>query len=74
MRNHFQREQSVGQSVILIFVGVVVTIGLIADDFTGFGAADEPLLAESAACFVVGINGIFGKQVCTECGAVKYGY
>ncbi len=74
VRNHFQREQPVGQSVIMMLVGAIVTIGLLADDITGFGAADDPFIAGSTACFVGGINGVFGKPVCSECGAVRYGY
>lgn len=47
---------------------------LIADNITGVGVADDSLLAGSTACFVGGIDGVFGKKVCTECGAVRYGY
>lgn len=74
VRNHFEREQSVGQSVIMIFAGAIFTGVLIADNITGVGAADDPLLAGSTACFVGGVDGVFGKKVCTECGAVRYGY
>jgi hypothetical protein len=58
----------------MMLVGAIVTIGLLADDITGFGAADDPFIAGSTACFVGDINGVFGKQVCSECGAVRYGY
>ena len=74
VRKHFQREQSVGQSVIMIFAGAIFTGVLIADNITGIGAADDPWLAGSMACFVGGVDGVFGKKVCTECGAVRYGY
>ena len=73
VRNHFQPEQSPTDAVIMIFVGTVVTIGLIADDFTGIGVADNPLISGSVACIVGGINGICGKKVCTECGEIRYG-
>ena len=58
----------------MIFAGAIFTGVLIADNITGVGAADDPLLAGSTACFVGGIDGVFDKQVCTECGAVRYGY
>ena len=74
VRNHFESEQSIGKSIIMIFSGAVLTIGLLVDDITGIGAADDPLLVGSVACFAGGLNGVFGKKVCSECGAVKYGY
>lgn len=74
VRNRFESEHSTGDSIIMIFGGALVTAYLIANDFTGVGVADDPLLAGSIACFGGGINGIFGKKVCTECGEVKYGY
>ena len=74
VRNHFEAEQSIGSSIIMIFGGALATAYLVANNLTGVGAADDPLLAGSIACFGGGINGIFGKKVCTECGEVKYGY
>lgn len=74
VRNHFKAEQSTGSSIIMIFGGALATVYLIANDFTGVGTADDPLLAGSIACFYGGIKGISGKKVCTECGEVKYGY
>lgn len=56
------------------FTGAIFTGVLLIDDLTVIGAADDPLLAGSTVCFVGGINGIFGKKVCTECGEVRYGY
>lgn len=36
--------------------------------------ADDALLLASTSYFMGGLNGLFGKQVCSECGEVKYGY
>ena len=74
VRNHFQVEQSAGQSIIMIFTGAILTVGLIADDFTGFGIADNFLTAASTACFACGVNGLLGKEFCAECGEYRYGY
>ena len=74
VRNHFELEQPVGESIIAIFAGVAATIYLVANDVTGFVAADDPLIAGSVACFVGGFNELFGKKVCTVCGEVKYGH
>lgn len=74
VRNHFKAEQSTGESIIMIFVGAFATAGLILDGCLGIGVVDDPLLAGSAACFVGGLNGLFGKKVCTVCGEERYGY
>ncbi len=74
VRNHFESEQPTGESIVMIFGGALITAVLIADDATGIGAADDPLLVGSTACFMGGFNGLFGKKVCTVCGEVKYGY
>lgn len=58
----------------MIFGGAVVSVYLIANDVTGFCAADDPLLAGSAACFLAGVDGLTGKKVFTLCEEVKYGY
>ena len=47
---------------------------LCADDATGFGVADDFLLPEAIVCFCYGLDGVVGKQVCTECGEVMYGF
>ena len=74
VRNHFELEQSTGRSITMILGGAVTTVYLLANDFTGVGVADDPWLAGSMACFVAGVDGLFGKKVCTVCGEVKYGY
>ena len=74
VRNHFQPEQPTGESLVMVFVGVIATFGLIADDITGVGVANDSLLAGTAACFFGGLNGLCGKQVCTVCGGIKFGY
>ena len=74
VRNHFQREQSLGNSIVMMLAGGILTGLFIVDDITGIGTVDDPLLAGSTACFVGGLNGILGKKVCTICGEVKYGY
>ena len=74
VRNHFEAEHSVGVSTIMVFAGAVFTGILVMDDFTGIGAADDPLIAGSTACLVGGLDGLSGKKVCTECGAVRYGF
>ena len=73
-RNHFQAEQSTATSVVMIFGGAVLTAGLVIDNITGIGVADDPLLVGSVACFVGGLDGVRGKKICTVCGEVKYGY
>ena len=74
VRNHFQPEQSTEESLIMIFVGTVSTVALIADDVTVVGIADDGAIAGSAACIAVGMNGIFGRKVCSVCGEVRYGF
>ena len=53
-------------------IGTVSTVALIADDVTVVGIADDGAIAGSAACIAVGMNGIFGRQVCSVCGEVRY--
>ena len=74
VRNHFEAEHSLGESIIMIFGGAVATMYLIANDATVIGAADDAWLAGSMACFATGVDGLIGKKVCTVCGEVKYGY
>ena len=73
VRNHFEAEQSTSDSIIKIFVGLTATAGLLIDNVTGIGVADDSLLAASTACFIGGLDGLFGKKICTICGEVKYG-
>ena len=74
MRNHFQFEQPIGQSITMFLLGCAATLVLIADDGTVYGVVDDPLLVASTACFVGGLEGVLGKKVCSVCGEVRYGY
>ena len=58
----------------MAFAGFVFTGVLILDDVTGVGVADNSLLVGSMGCFAVGMDGVLGKKICTECGEVIYGY
>mgnify|MGYP001377050804 CR=1 FL=1 len=70
-RNHFQRENSLGESVTRTFVGMVGTIWLFANDASGIGVIDDACIPATAACFVSG----FSKRVCSECGEEsQYGF
>ena len=59
---------------MLLFVGGIVTIGLIVDDVTIVGVSDDTLIAASLAVFFSGISGLSGNRVCTECKEGEYGY
>ena len=74
IRNHFEPEQSTGKSIVMLFAGAVITVGLLIDNFTGIGAIDDSLIAVSASCFVGGVENVLGKKVCVICGEVIYGY
>lgn len=58
----------------MFFGGALITTLLIADDVTGVGAVDEPLLVGSIGCFMAGCSGLFGKKVCSVCSEVDYGF
>ena len=74
VRNHFRKTQSTTKSIIMVFFGAIVTVGLVVDDLTGIGVADDPLLVASTACVFNGFNGLFEEKTCEICGAVSYGF
>ena len=74
VRKHYESENSATESAIMIFVGVSVTAIVLADDVTGVGVADDPLVVGSVSCLIGGLNGIYGKKICTECGEEYYGF
>lgn len=55
----------------MILGGAVMTVGLLVDNVTGIGVANDPLLGYSVSYFIVGLDGMFGKQVCADCGGCK---
>ena len=71
VRSHYETNQNMATSAILVIGGVVVTTVLIADNVTGIGVADDSLLAGSISCIVCGLS---QKHVCTECGGAYYGF
>ncbi len=74
VRSHYKFQQNPAASTVKILVGGAFTVGLIADNITGVGAADDFLMIGSSGCFIAGIDGLFGEKICTECGEVYYGY
>ncbi len=71
VRSHYQTNQNMATSAIMLTGGVLFTGLLIVDNLTGIGVADDALLAGSMSCVVYGMS---VKQVCTICGEEYYGY
>ena len=74
VRKHIKYEPPTDDAVIMIFAGAVVTAGLLLDNTTGVGFADDVFIPASTGCFITGINGLVGRYVCSDCGEVVHGY
>ena len=72
VRNHFEVEQSVGKSSVMLIGGTIFSLILLADNAFGVGIADDPMLAFSGGMIASGVSGLSGKRVCTVCGEIKY--
>lgn len=68
MRNHFVTEKPNLKDRIVVAGLLVIALGLLADNITGVGVADDAL---AVACLAAIPK--FKKKVCTVCGEVIYG-